>query len=138
MPIQAGFYDTPGQAYGVAVAGGYAYLIDSPYGLRIIDVSDPAAPAEAGFCDTPGTLWATGVTAAGSYAYIADTAHGLRIVDVSDPAAPFEAGSYATSGSAYAVAVSGPYALLADGEAGLLILQFPLYRAYLPLVVRSQ
>ncbi|NIV33635.1 MAG: hypothetical protein GWN58_30570, partial [Anaerolineae bacterium] len=51
---EAGFYDTPGGAVGVAVAGEYAYLAEGMEGLRIIDISDPAAPTEAGYYETPG------------------------------------------------------------------------------------
>ena len=34
--IQAGFYDIPGDARGFSVAGNYAYLADSRYGLVIL------------------------------------------------------------------------------------------------------
>ena len=35
-PMEAGFYDTPGNAYGIAVSGVYAYVADSPGGLYIL------------------------------------------------------------------------------------------------------
>jgi len=35
-PWEAGFYDTPGWAYGVAVAGDYAYVADGPGGMLIL------------------------------------------------------------------------------------------------------
>ena len=38
-----------GHAVGVAVAGGYAYVVDGYSSLRIINVSNPAAPTEVGF-----------------------------------------------------------------------------------------
>ena len=53
-PVEAGFYDTPGSALGVAVAGNYAYVADNDRGLRVINVANPAAPGEIGFYDTPG------------------------------------------------------------------------------------
>ena len=53
-PAEVGFYDTPGYAYGVAVAGSYAYVADGDAGLRVINVANPAAPVEVGFYDTPG------------------------------------------------------------------------------------
>ncbi|MFQ5518265.1 MAG: LVIVD repeat-containing protein, partial [Acidimicrobiia bacterium] len=80
----------PGVVWDVAVAGGYAYLADYDAGLRIIDVSQPAAPAEVGSFDSPG--YAEGVAVAGGYAYLADGYAGLRIIDVSQPAAPAEVG----------------------------------------------
>ena len=73
-----GFYDTPG-ASDVALAGGYAYVADGYHGrLRIIDVSNPAVPSEAGFYETPGH--ARGVAVAGNLAYVADGEGGLIIL----------------------------------------------------------
>ena len=42
-----------GDRFGVAVVGGYAYIADDWYGLRVVDVSTPADPTEVGFYDTP-------------------------------------------------------------------------------------
>ncbi len=52
------------------MAGTYAYVADDTAGLRVVDVSNPAAPFEVGFYDTPGS--AQGVAVAGAYAYVAD------------------------------------------------------------------
>ena len=38
-PVQAGFYDTPGDAWSVAAAGSYAYVADGFSGLRIVNVA---------------------------------------------------------------------------------------------------
>ena len=46
--------------------------------LRIIDVSDPAHPTEAGFYDTPG--YAEGVAVSGNYVYVANEDGGLVIL----------------------------------------------------------
>ena len=119
-PAETGFYDTPRNAYGVAVSGAYAYVADWEGGLRIVDVSDPTHPAEVGSCDTPG--YAGGVAVAGGYAYVAD-GWELRIVDVSEPAAPHEVGFYyGTPADAWGVAVSGAYAYVADDWADLRII----------------
>ncbi len=121
QPVLVGQTDSlPGLVQGLAVAGSHAYVADQYAGLRIIDVSDSAAPFEAGACDTPGD--ARGVAVSGSFVYIADYGSGLRIIDVSDPAAPFEAGFHDTPGSAYGVAVSGSYAYVADHGSGLSII----------------
>jgi hypothetical protein len=48
-PARLGYYDTPGYAYDVAVAGNYAYVADEDAGLRVISVSDPAHPSEVGY-----------------------------------------------------------------------------------------
>jgi len=97
----------------VAVAGNYAYVADEVGGLRIIDVSNPAAPTEVGFYDTPGNAY--GVAVAGNYAYVADDLDGLRIIDISNPAAPTEVGFYDALGNAWGVAVAGNYAYIAGG-----------------------
>jgi hypothetical protein len=116
-PVEVGFYDTEEYAWGVAVAGSYAYVADYYDGLRVVDVSDPTAPTEVGFYDTPGN--ACDVVVTGGYAYVADYGAGLRVVDVSDPAAPVEVGFYDTPGDAFGVAVVGSYAFVADGDGGL-------------------
>ncbi|UCC54967.1 MAG: hypothetical protein JSV68_09475 [Anaerolineaceae bacterium] len=45
--------------------------------MLIIDVTNPAAPAEAGFYGTQG--YAIAVAAAGNYAYVSEGARGLFI-----------------------------------------------------------
>ncbi|MBK8129377.1 MAG: hypothetical protein IPK53_10815 [bacterium] len=53
-----------------AVTGNYAYIADRDTGLRVVNVSDPAAPVEVGLYDMLG--YAQNVGIAGSYAYVAD------------------------------------------------------------------
>ncbi|MFC2076836.1 LamG-like jellyroll fold domain-containing protein [candidate division KSB1 bacterium] len=106
----------------VYVNGNIAYVaVDSGgvTGLRIVDISDPADPAEIGSCATPGTAF--GVFFQDGYAYVADGAAGLRIIDVSDTTNPAETGSIDTPGEAVQVFVSGNYAYVADGPGGLRI-----------------
>jgi hypothetical protein len=110
----------PSIVEGVYVTGGYAYVAAGSSGLRVVDVSNPAAPVEVGFYDTPGH--AEGVYAAGNYAYVADRSAGLRVVDVSNPAAPVEVGFYGTPGYAHDVYVVGDYAYVADDWTGLRII----------------
>jgi hypothetical protein len=62
----------------VAVSGNYAYIADSFTGLRIIDISNPAAPGETGFFDTGDN--ARSVDVSGNYVYLADGADGLYII----------------------------------------------------------
>ena len=76
--------------------GATRYVADGYSGLRIINVTNPAAPSDAGFYDTPDT--ANGVAVAGSYAYVADGSSGLRIINVTNPAVPFETGFYDSRG----------------------------------------
>jgi hypothetical protein len=78
------------RAYGVAVAGEYAYLGVGAAGLRVVDVSDPSSPVEVGALDVPGR--ADNLVVAGERVYLTDG--DLRIVDVSNPASPREVGFY--------------------------------------------
>jgi hypothetical protein len=103
-----------------AVHGSYAYIPPSAGpgggGLRIVDVSNPTAPAEVAAYALPGAVG--DVAAAGQYLYVA-TSEGLRILDVSDPVRPVEVGRHA--GPATSLAVAGTYAYLVHGAGGLRI-----------------
>jgi hypothetical protein len=79
QPVEVGSYDTPGLAFAVAVrsysalhqdsmSGAYAYVADK-YGLRVVDVSDPAQPVESGFYSALGLAY--GVAMVAHYAYVA-------------------------------------------------------------------
>lgn len=112
----------PGSVTGVFVAGNYAYVAAGTGGLRVVDVSDPTAPAEVGVYDTPG--YAHDVYVADSYAYVADVA-SLRVMDVSNPTAPQQVGFYdlprgdSFRMGAYGIYVAGAYAYVAAGWDGL-------------------
>jgi len=114
------FVETPGQAYGVFVAGNYAYVADGDQGLQVIDVSDKVTPGAPVNEDTSGTAY--GVFVSGNYAYVADGGSGLQIIDVSDKSDPGAPVNEGTSGTAYGVFVSGSYAYVADGGSGLQII----------------
>jgi uncharacterized secreted protein with C-terminal beta-propeller domain len=85
--------------------------------MRVIDITNPSAPQEVGFFDTPGLAY--GLAVNGNFAYIADCDQGLRVVDISNPAAPQEVGFVDTPGMAYDVAVDGGYAYVADYSRGV-------------------
>jgi hypothetical protein len=99
----------------IIVEGDYAYVMESSgRGLRIVDVSDPAAPDEVGAYDEEGAL-----AVAGDYVYVAND-FGLTILNASNPAAPAEVGS--DSEGARAIAIAGDYVYLALNSGGLRIL----------------
>ena len=54
-----GGVETPGDAYGLAVSGSYAYIADADSGLQVVDLSNPAAPVIVGGVNTPdwAALW---------------------------------------------------------------------------------
>jgi hypothetical protein len=102
----------------VTVSGGYAFVASGAQGVRVIDVSSPAAPTKAGEIATTD---AWDVAVRGSYAYVADGEAGLRVLDVSSPRAPLLIGSRRTT-DARAVVLSGNFAWIADGVKGLKII----------------
>ena len=61
---RVGGYNTSGRAYGVAVSGNYAYVLDYDAGLQVIDVSNPANPQRVGGYDYGGN--ALGVAVSGN------------------------------------------------------------------------
>ena len=113
-PIELGSIETD-SAFGVSVVGGLAYVADGSSGLRVIDVSNPAAPVEVGSIDTPD--FAYGVSVVGGLAYVADGS-SVRVIDVSNPAVPVELGSIETE-FAYGVSVVGGLAYVVDSFFGL-------------------
>ena len=85
LPV-VGSVSFPGVTEDVALAGSHAYLAAGVSDLRVVDISNPAAPASIGGVDTPGN--ALGLDVVGNLAYVVDGAFGLQIVDITNPAAP--------------------------------------------------
>ncbi len=78
-----------GYTQGLALSGNLAFVTDGKYGLRIVDITNPAAPIQVG--KYPEAYQHSGyfkkVALAGNFAYLTDE-QGLWTVDVSTPAAP--------------------------------------------------
>lgn len=134
--IGVGSYTTTtGAAYSVAVSGTLAYLA---YGnLRVVNVANPASPAQVGSGDL-GYSYATGVVVSGTLAYVPNF-YGLILFDVSNPGQPVQVGVYDSHGyTPGGVAVRGSYVYLSEGDGGLVILRVtPLHYVYLPAVLRN-
>jgi hypothetical protein len=108
-----------GDAVGLWVAGGYAYVAQGEGGLAIVDIREPGNPVLVGSYDTPGLALA--VQGVGSVVYVADDSGGLEILDVSRPEAPVRLGNYSDGGSVKGLFVSGTLAYLASDRVGLVI-----------------
>jgi hypothetical protein len=101
--------DATWHAWDVAVSGNYAYVAGDTDGLRIIDITNPAIPVQAG--RYPGGLGGGSIAVAGNYVYEAYS--GLRILNVANPSNPTLAGQYnIASGASASVAISGTHAYL--------------------------
>jgi hypothetical protein len=117
--------ETPGCALGVAIMGSYAYVADYGSGLRVIDVSDPTTPFEAGSFVASGCaefVVAFNESTGTQLACVAYGTSGLYLVDVTTPSSPHLEGSCGTPGYAYGLAVSGGAAFVADGGSGLRVI----------------
>jgi hypothetical protein len=75
-PVNLGHAVTGGFAYGVAVAGQYAFVAQST-GIAVYDVSDPSQPIPAGLANT--SAQAFGLEVSGDFVYVADSTGGLNI-----------------------------------------------------------
>jgi hypothetical protein len=77
-PFKVDFYRLdPFNGFSVAASGGYAYVVDSFYGLQAIDASIPRAHVEVGTCDTHGSGY--DVVVSGGLIYVADAEAGMQI-----------------------------------------------------------
>jgi hypothetical protein len=120
VPTLVGTYNTPGNAWCVAVSGDRAFVGDFSTGLQVIDISDPSSPTLVGTYNTPGNAY--GVAVSGTHAFVADGSSGLQVIDISNPASPTLAGTCDTPGNCLAVTVSGDNAFVADGSFGLQVI----------------
>lgn len=105
---------------GVAVQGEYAYVAYAAYGLRVVDVSDPANLRIVGSVLPQGGC--AGVAVSGDRAYCVSGFDGLSVLDVSQPTTPTVLGRVDTPGYAAAVTVAGWLALVSDSGGGLAVI----------------
>ena len=122
----AGHLSSGGRSMDIAVAGDYAFIADWTYGLRVRDISDPAAPAVFASEDALGV--ARGIDIAGDYAFVAVGGTGgdqryLEVFDVSDPSAPALIGNYDVPDEARGLAVCGDYAFVGGGRRGFHVIR---------------
>lgn len=121
-----------GQPKRLTLAGSLAYVAheSAGTGLEVVNLADPLRPQRLGQLPLPGDTQANDVAIAGPYAYLATVSSSgstatdghLRIVAVSNPAAPAQVAIHDTPGDARRVTVAGAVAYVADGPAGLRIL----------------
>jgi hypothetical protein len=118
-PILVGDLYTGRQAIFILISGNLAYVGEDYYGLRIVDLSVPSAPATLGYYNAygsdPGYLALNG-----NHIYLC-LDDELLIIDVSDPADPQLASTFAVDNFLYGVAIENGIAYLANGEYGLVV-----------------
>jgi hypothetical protein len=110
----------PGYECGhIALGGDYAYIAQSSYGLRIVDISDPSAPELAATYNPSAGVEASVIS--GNFAYIS-VSTGLIIIDITTPETPVFEGECNISERANDIVISGNYAYLATVTTGLHII----------------
>jgi len=105
----------------VAVQGDTVYLAAGEWGLRVLDLRDPARPVEQP--EVPG--WVDKVVVSGAMAYaLARTEGGasLLILDLADPQHPVQLGTQALPREAWDVDVAGQTVYVPAGIRGLRII----------------
>lgn len=117
----------PDLSVNVRVVDDVAYVANYRDGLRIVDVSDPAAPVELAHVPTetgePGDIWndvkLVDGPAGTRFALMASSATALVVVDVTTPSAPSVVAHAGTAPDVHTVFVEGQHAYLANLERGL-------------------
>ena len=102
----------------MSLAGNYAYVSEN-WGLRILNISNPASPTEVSY--TPTRQETTWLVLNGSLVFMAEGSYGFSVYDVSNPAAPQLINQTPVVGSVQAVALSAGRLFTASGEGGLQI-----------------
>lgn len=115
-----------------ALSGDAVYLLDSAQWLTVVDFSNPHAPAVVSTTHVPG-LDLEWVACARAVPVAADllviysdiySREGLHFLDISDSSNPTVAGYFATSEPASGVAITNPFAWIANGDGGLRVIDF--------------
>ncbi len=106
----------------VQVIDNLAYIIDSYYGLRIINVQNSENPTILGEYEI--NYFPNSITINGNLAFITSGGFNtnIHIINISDPQKPTLVKELKTSGDPYQIAVSGDYAYVADSHSGVEIL----------------
>ncbi|MEM6810915.1 MAG: LamG-like jellyroll fold domain-containing protein [Pseudomonadota bacterium] len=96
------------------IYGNFAYSVSSiADSITVIDISNPALPAQVGTLSSTDLNGATAIKISGNYAYISSiSADSLTIIDISIPSTPLQVGTISNSdlNGAIGVSVSGNFA----------------------------
>jgi hypothetical protein len=88
---RVGSLSLPGTVSHIKISGDYAYVACMGGGLRIVNISNPAAPVLTGSFQ-PGIVWDVAIR--DTLAFTACDQSGIRIVNVAHPATPSQIGFY--------------------------------------------
>lgn len=135
-PTHASFYEIHDKfgvndsAWGLDIAGDFAYIAGQSRSLYIIDVSVPSNPQDVVEYTYIPMGWAHSVAVDGDYAYVGGFPGGINVFDISTPTMPTKVGFHWTPGTEKDIALANGYIYVADDECGLMILWFGLSHAH--------
>jgi hypothetical protein len=104
---------SPGNGVALNSGGTLAVAVMGTDGIKVVDLTNPAAPFVRGTYNTPGSAFGVALNSTATLAYVADGSGDLQIVNISNPSSPTLAGSLSMVGSQVDIAVAGTTAYLA-------------------------
>lgn len=127
-----GYFNTPGEAVDIEVAGGYAWVADGDSGVAVIDVADPASPSLVTTVPTAGP--ASDIVLNVGYAYVAAGDSGLLVVDIDPVASAHVVNTLDTLGTVLTLEKSGDLLFVAGDDLGVFIMSIaapivPIWRS---------
>ncbi len=114
-PQATGYWNTPGPTFGVAASGTWAYVASGDLGLQDVDAAGASSMSLMNAASNPAI---GDMVIREDFAYTVSST--FRVMDIHDPSAPVVTGSAGITGG-NCVALSGPWAFVADGSAGLTV-----------------
>lgn len=111
------------ETLGVAVHGGYAYLVQGEEGLQIVDISVPERPREVELVRLPGQ--SLDIKLAENFVVLSSRWGGYNFVDISQPEYPFYAANINHSGSSGGFAVEAGILYALGRSTGLGVIPLP-------------
>lgn len=98
-------------------SGNYLYIACGDIGLKIVDVTNPAAPLNVSLTNTAGIT--SDVVVSTGYAYVADSYNGMLIMDVSNPQSPVLKSKFKANGQILAVFANNNNVYCGDNNYGV-------------------
>lgn len=125
FPSFVSSFNTPGNSQYIQLAGHYAYIADGDAGITILDVIDSFNPSFYKSIITRSNALGIFYYSYAAQIYIAEGSGGCELFSVAGfPPNPQQLGYYNNNSQSNAVFFNYPYIFIADGQNGLLILQY--------------
>src|SRR5262249_42030517 len=115
-----GSLELPDRVWEFHVENNRAYVADDLHGLEILDVSNPAAPKQAGYYKTKGQAHSVGVF--GKLALVSDHILAASFLDITNDAKPVSVGSVFLEGYSRYLAVLDSMVYAVDSPEGFYVI----------------